>query len=508
MRYLSVFSVVMFLLVAISSRPAHALEDFGLEPDKKMAKAFEDMADACYECAAVAEKKGLNLLARSYYNHALEYEIDHKKTRKRMGYKKKKNKWVLKEDMLPTRDAVPEAKRAEREQALVNETADIRREAADKIFEFAKNPDLDMKTRMLAVFHTIRMLPDHRGAQKALRTRIEGEFAIHALDDLYWSSRQKWIDAEDEGKAIDEQSSYEKTAGIEMTKTETDWLVWHVRLGGHSKEWVQNLAKFGEASRNQVFEALGMKEPKPPAKREHKLHYTVFDTREDFKVFVNKCSGHPDAAYRKEVANAGGGMNVNNPFGAVWLYPGKASPRWMHDSISHELAGMEIQRHTGNAGFWLMKGFGYLMSSRMSSTTSARFFAVKKSQMIDSGGVDALPGFGDSPCGWRLQVAMQVVAESAMDSLELATTSEPTNISMAHALAYVEFLLSEKKEKFKAFLKDAQSERGKRFKNQQPPEDATEIHGRLTAAMETSTKGLHEEFRQWVIANYIRLPSE
>ncbi|MCF6228909.1 MAG: hypothetical protein L3J82_09690 [Planctomycetes bacterium] len=508
MKRLSVITVVVLALLVFSSKPAVALEDFGVEPDKKMTKAFEDLADACYECAGIAEKKGLNLLARSYYNHALQYEYDHKKTRKRMGFKKKKKKWVLVEDMLPLKDSVPQAKRAEREQALINETASIRRKAADRIFELATNEKLDTRTRMLAVFHTIRMLPDHRGAQKAIRSRLEGQFAVHALDDLYWSARDKWIESEADGKPIEEQTDYEKKSKMEMVKTESDWVVWHGRIGPESKAWLNDFAKFGEASRNQVFEALGLEEPKPPTKRERKLHLSVFDEREDFKVFVNTCSSHPDAAYRREVAEAGGGMNVYHPFGAVWLYPGQDSSRWMHDGISHELASMEVQRHTSDAGFWIMKGFGYLMSARMASSTKARFFQTKKSQVIESGGVDALPGFGDSPCGWRLLVAMSVSAGKEVRAVELAKAKEFTNHTMAHAFAFVEFMLLEKKEKFKAFLLDALKERNRRRADKLPPENNVEVLNRLVTAMEIDRNALHEEFCAWVLKTYVRLPAE
>lgn len=509
MKRLSVVAVVVLALLAFSSKPAVALEDFGVEPDKKMTKAFEDLADACYECAGIAEKKGLNLLARSYYNHALQYEYDHKKSRKRMGYKKKKKKWVLVEDMLPLKDSVPQAKRAEREQALIDETASIRRKAADRIFEFATNETLDTRTRMLAVFHTIRMLPDHRGAQKAIRSRLEGGFAIHALDDLYWSARDAWIEKESAGEPIEGKTEYETKTGLTLVKTETDWIVWHVKVGGpDTKAWLEDFAKFGEANRNQVFEALGLEEPKPPSKRERKLHLSVLDTREDFATFIKKCSGHPDAAYRKEVAAAGGGMSVYNPFGTVWLCPGKDSPRSMHDAISHELGSMEIQRHTGDAGYWLMKGFGYLMSSRMSSTTTTRFFRVKKSQVIDSGGVESLPGFADTPCGWRLLVAMSVSAGKEVDSLALAKAKEFTNHSMAHAFAFVEFMLLEKKEKFKAFLLDALKERNRRRADKLPPETNVDVLNRLVAAMEVDQNALHEEFCAWVLKTYVRLPSE
>ncbi|MCZ7605815.1 MAG: hypothetical protein M5U25_06980 [Planctomycetota bacterium] len=108
LAFTAVMAAVMLLLATPSTR---ADGNFGITPDKKLAKALADLADTCFECGDIAKQKGLYTYARSFFSHALEYDTDHKKTRKVMGFERKKGAWVLEEDMIPspTRSTSPSA---------------------------------------------------------------------------------------------------------------------------------------------------------------------------------------------------------------------------------------------------------------------------------------------------------------------------------------------------------------------------------------------------------------
>ena len=64
-------SVAIALLLLAAPRPAVADENFGVTPEKKLAKALENLADTCFECGDAAKGKGLYTYARSYFSHGL-----------------------------------------------------------------------------------------------------------------------------------------------------------------------------------------------------------------------------------------------------------------------------------------------------------------------------------------------------------------------------------------------------------------------------------------------------
>ncbi|MCB9934081.1 MAG: hypothetical protein H6840_00170 [Planctomycetes bacterium] len=497
------------LLLLAAPRPAHADPNFGITPEKKLAKALADLADTCFECGDIAKQKGLYTYARSFFSHALEYDTDHKKTRKVMGFERKKGTWVLEEDMVPLTDKINEAKRDELTEKLRLDTTPVREKAAEALWKFVEDTDLTANQRLLALWHVVQICPEHRGAQKAARSAPAYQWFKHTLDDDAETNRQVWIQRAPEGEVLEERTPYEEQSGLPMAKRRSDWLIFHMDIGEKGPDWAKSLLQYGEACRTHVFELLATEPPKPPEKDEHRLHYTVMVDRDRYARFVEKCSGITDAAHRKEAATVGWGTPTYNPYGSVWLYPRLDNDYGLRDGIAHDLASKEIFRFCGTEGaYWLARGLGYLSSTHMNGSTQGTFYAVKTTGVIDSGGRESLPGLGNCAAGWRLRVAMEITGGTELKPGELARLRvvDFSQREMAHAFCYTDFLVNQHRAGLSEFLKACYDERARRYKEKQDPETATEILARLYKTLETTEEDFMAAFRTWALANYVALP--
>lgn len=501
-------SIAALLLLAAVQAPAVALDDYGIKADKKLTKALEDCADACYECGDKAKEKGLYRLARSYFDHALRYDPEHKNTRKTLGYKKKKGEWVLEDDLILLTDKINESKRAELEAKLWAETAPIRTKASAALLAFVNDTKLDPALRLLALYHVARLDPENRDCQRATRSTADRMWYKHAVDDDHDINRDKRIARATTGTKLAEESEYRKLSGIPFDSWRADWVVIHLDIGEQAATWGPALTQYAEASRSHALEMLGLENGTAPAKDEHKLHYTVLRERERFGRFIETCSGIEEASRRKEIAQVGGGTPVERPYGACWLYPNLDNDYGIRDGMAHDLAQKQITIHTGDGAFWLAFGAGYLNSTHMNGSTSSRFYAVKSSQIIDTGGVEALPGFGESPAGWRLRVVMEITGGKRTKLRELAYSrpADYDNRAMAHAYCYTDYLINMHREKLAVFLKASYEERMKRIKAKEAGETPGAILDRLFATLELDEANFQAEFEKWCLTNYIKLP--
>lgn len=494
-------------LVALS-RPAVALDDFGIAADKKLQKALTDLADTCYECGLKAKDKGLYTNARSFFDHALRYDVDHAKTRKVMGFKKKKNEWVLEDDMIPLKDIVNESKRADIETKLITETRDLRTKAADNLFKFVADAALAPEARLLALFHVLRICPEHREAQKVARANPDTIWFKHALDSEAEALRIKRVGAIPDPEMVPEVSQYEKGCGYQMSKRRTAWFVLHLDLGDKSEAWAPELAKFCEASRTHALELMGITATAGPKEDGQKLHFTVIGTRERFATFVEKCSGIDDPSHRAEVSKVSGGTPVYKPYGSVWLYADADNDYTLRDAMAHDIAGKEVSLRVGDGSFWLERGFGYVNSVHMNGSTRAKFYGVKQSGIIDTGGRESFPGLGECAAGWRMKAAIQVAGNKAPKPSDLARTriNDFNEDTMAMSFAYADYLVNQHGDKLKSFFDGAYKERMARNKEKKPGETGQEIVSRLYTELGMDEAAFMNSFRAWAITNYVKLP--
>ncbi|MBZ0137186.1 MAG: hypothetical protein K8I27_12530 [Planctomycetes bacterium] len=506
---ISMAAALAILLLAVP-REAGAIEKFNIDPEKKLAKKLEDTGDVCFECGDIAKGKGLYRLARSYFSHALEFDIDHKKTRKVMGFERKKGKWVLEEDMVPPKDIINENKRAELEEKLRVETLELRRKAAEDLWAFVANDEIAVNQRMLALYHVIRLYPEGREAQKAARSSPDYMWYKHQLDDESDTNRIKWIARAPKGEVIEENTPYEKASGLAMKKRKTDWIVFHADVADKSAEWAETLIQFTEASRDHAFEILGVDKPAAPKEDAQRLHYTVIRDRERFAKFVENCSGITDPTHRKEAATISHGTPTYNPYGAVWLYPSLENDYGVRDGIAHDVASKEIFRLCGPDGaYWLARGLGYINSTHMNGSTSSIFYGVKMTGVLDTGGAEALPGFGNSSAGWRVQVGMELVGgtEIKLSHLVKLRVGDYSQREMAHAFCYTDYLLHEHKDKLNEFLQACYEERARRYNAKEDAETAADILQRLWETLVLTEDQFMEKFRVWAQTTYFELPS-
>ncbi|MBE7491552.1 MAG: hypothetical protein HS108_07345 [Planctomycetes bacterium] len=495
-------------LAASWSRPATAADDFGVPTDKKLAKALSDLAETCYQCGEKAKEKGLYTNARSFFDHALRYDPDHAKTRKVMGFKKKGKNWVMEDDLIPLKDIVNEKKREEIEQKLTAETLDLRTKAAESLWKFVTDTALEPQTRMLALFHVLRLCPEHREAQKAARANPDRRLFKHALDDEHDTLRDKRINEIAAPEKFNELTPYEKTLGYPMAKRRSAWYVFHCDMGEVSESWVEPLTRFAEASRNHQLELMGLTSPPAPKADEHRLHYTAIGTRERFAAFIDKCSGLTDPSERSEIAKVGGGAQVFNPYGSVWLYPNTENDYGLRDAIAHDVSLKDVLRCTDMGGYWLAHGFGYLNSTHMNGSCASTFYGTRASGVINTGGKESLPGLGTCAAGWRLEVLLRLVGGTAIKPGELARlrVNDFTEDHMAAAFCIADYLSSQHKEKLKAFFEGALAERSKRRKDKQAPETGTELVNRLLNELGMDEGAFMVAFKAWAVVNYVKLP--
>lgn len=497
------------LLVLLAHQPASA-DTFGITPDKKLAKALEKTADSCFECGDKAKELGLYTYARSFFDHALRYNPEHRDTRKVMGFKKKGKQWVLEDDLIPLTDKINESKRPELEAKLTEVTLPIRKKAAEALWPFVVSKELTPAQRMLALYHVVRLHPEGREAQRAARSSSANMWYKHALDDEGDTFRQKWISGAPEGEVIEDRTDYERGCGMIMEKRRSPWIVVHTLLqSDKGLEWTRVICQFADASRKRTLELLGQPEPKAPETDEHRLHYTVFRNREHYAKFIETCSNITDAAQRAEYAKVGYGAEVYRPYGAVFLYERLDNDWSLRDAIAHDLGAKAVVRNTGWNCYWLVRGMGYLTSTQMNGSTATRLYAVKTSGVIDSGGRESLPGLGQCAAGWRFEVAMRVAAGKEMTLAQLSKhrPADYGQHEMAHALAYTEFMIGRHKEALAAFLDSARAEMGLRIKEKRAMETSEELLARLMKELGVTPEALHDQFRTFVNENYAQLPA-
>ena len=496
------------LLILARPEPAIADATFGITPEKKLAAALGNLADTCFECGDVAKGKGLYTFARSFFNHALEYDVDHKKTRRVMGYERKKGTWVLEEDMVPKEDKVATGKEQEMINKLIAETTPLREKAAGTLWVFVEDTKLAPEQRMLALYHTLRIYPEHRAAQKAARSNPDTYWYKHHLDDEGDTQRAAWIGRATEGELVETETQYDKLSGIPFAKRKSGWLFFHIDIGDMGAEWAKVLLQFTEASRTHVFELLGIEAPKAPEKDEERLHFTVLSQRDRFAQFVEKCSGITDNAVRKDAAEKSGGAQTYKPYGAVWLYPDLTSDFGLRDRLAHEVAAKEIFRYCGAGAYWLARGLGYVNSTHMNGSVQSKFWIHKSTGVIDSGGRESLPGLGDRAAGWRVEVGMAAAAGTELTLTALANVrdSDFSQRETAASLCYADYLLHEQKAKVASFLKSCYDERVRRNKEKLAPETPAEIVARLYTTLETTEADFQQAFRAWVLKEYFVLP--
>lgn len=504
------WTAALVIAVALLAQPreAAALDDFEIKPENKLAAAITKLADICFECADNAKGKGLYTYTRSFFNHALMYDPDHRKTRTAMGFLKKRGEWVLDEDLVPQSDKLNEARRDELTQKIYADTLAKRAKAVEPLWKFVEDKNLPMEHRLLALFHVIRINPEHRGAQKAAKSSPDRMWFKHQLDDVADTNRNVWIQRASAGEAVSDKTPYEEKSGIPMEKRRSDWIVFHADIGPEGKVWAEKLTQFGEASRNHVFELIGAESPAAPDKDEQRLHFTVLSERERFARFVESCSGITDASHRKEVATASGGSPVYNPYGSVWLYPRLENDYGLRDGIAHDIAAKEIFRYTGQGAYWLARGFGYFNSTHMNGSATATFFGVRTTVVVDSGGREALPGFGNCSAGWRLNAGLEVAGGAALtpgDLIKLGV-NDYTPREMAQAYAYTDFLVNARKEKFKEFLESAYKERTRRHNAKEAAMTAAETLELMYTTLELTEAEFMAAFREWALASYFALP--
>jgi hypothetical protein len=497
------------LVALLYSLPARADAKFGITPDKKLASALESMADTCFECGDIAKGKGLYTFARSYFNHALEYDPDHKKTRRVMGYEKKKGTWILEEDMVPLEDKVAAGKEEATIEKLRAETTPLREKAADTLWKFVEDTKLAPQQRMLALYHVLTICPEHRAAQKAARATPDNGSFRHVLDDEAYTQRTVWIQRASEGVEVTEETQYDKQCGIPFAKRRGGLLFVHMDIDANKNaEWAKVLLQFTEASHAHAFELLGIEAPKPPEKDEHRLHYTVLSQRDRFSRFVEKCSNINDAGLRKDIATNSGGGQTYSPYGAVWLYPDLTNDFGLRDGMAHDIATKEIVRHCGVSATWLMRGLGYMNSTHMNGSVRSKFWVHKATGVIDSGGREALPGMGECAAGWRVEVGMQCAAEVDVTLSQLVKVRDAdfSQREVASAFCFTDYLVNQHKAKLAEFLKATHAESQRRMKEKLAPESPSDLVARLYTTLETTETDFQAAFRAWVLANYFVLP--
>lgn len=501
--------VLALVALAALSRPVSALDDFGITPDKKLAKALTDLADTCYECGEKAKEKGLYTNARSFFDHALRYDPEHKNTRKVMGFKKKKNAWVLEDDMIPLKDLVNEKKRPELEEKVATETRELRTKAADGLFKFVSDTALPAESRMLALYHILRICPEHREAQKCARANLDRKFFKHALDDENETLREKRVNDITAPEKFAELTAYEQALGYPIAKRRSTWFVVHCDMGDASESWVEPLTRLAEASRNHHLELTGLSTPNAPKADTHRLHYTFFSTRERFAAFIDKCSGLTDASEKAEISKVSSGAQVYNPYGSVWLYPNTEDDYGLRDAIAHDVSIKDVLRCTDMAGYWLAHGFGYLNSTHMNGSCASTFYGTRASGVINTGGKESLPGLGSCSAGWRLEVALSLAGNKAIKPSDLARTrvNDFTEDHMAAAFCIADYLSSQHRDKLKVFFEGAATERMKRIKEKGTPETGQEIISRLFKALDMDEDAFMTAFKAWAVVNYIKLPT-
>jgi len=500
--------LLVFGVMMLAATPAVAplcQEPGGIVPEKKLARALEKLADTCYQCGEKAKEIGLYTNARSFFDHALRYDGDHKKTRKVMGYRKRGGKWVLEEDMVPLSDKIVESRRPELELKLYQRTAEIREKAAESVFAFAADDKLELDQRLLALSHTLRLHPTHASALAMLRTTMDQRFGpAHELDRSYWHGSESRLALVSAGATFEEQTEYEKKMEKSYKKLRSSNFIFHWNLGETGDLWMPDASRWCEAGLALDSELLGVELKEPGEDDARRLYFSVVSTREEFGKFVEKCSNIPDGSKRSEIGKAGFGTQVREPLGGVWLYSLTTKNDGLRDQLTHQVGTQVISSQIGWRLYWMVRGFGYQASSRISATITSRFFAVKSTSVIDTGGKESLPGLGGTPAAWRIQTLIGLQEGSlSLDDLTAGQGARFSDTDAAFSFCLMDYLLIEKQEQLKAFLKDAAKVRFERYNDKQQPESAAELQERLMRHLETDATGFMAAFKEWAFKSYI-----
>jgi hypothetical protein len=510
MRRMIMISAVAFTLLCAVGVPVaqdgapHDIHH-GITPERRLARAIERAADVCFRCGDIAKEKGLYRHTRSFFNHALLYDPNHRQTRRAMGYRQRRGQWVLEEDLVPLSDNVVEARRPRLEQELFNETLPLRQSVADDLFEFVANERLDRTQRVLALYHALRICPEHARSQRVARAADAPVWYKHDLDSSAAAHRALWLQRADDGEAFQENTRYESRMGFQFSKRRTPWFIIHIDTTPERDEWAKELGQFAEASRSRALDLLGLPHGTSPSEDAQRLHYTVLTQRDTFRLFVERLSGIPDDSHRREVAETGYGTPVYSPYGSAWLFPGRRQDTGLKDQIAHDIASKEVFRYAGHEAYWLARGMGYVNSVQMNDTTVSVFYAIRSTAVIDSGGVEALPGLGPSPAGWRLRVALETAGDVALKPSDIAglRIADYHQREMAYAFAFTDYLVREHQEGLREALRASLAARRESGETDSGPK----VLERILEHIEMDEQKFMEEFTKWVQENYIRLPT-
>lgn len=505
-------AALALVALCVMREPVSA-HDTGITPDKKLAKELQGLADLCYAMGIKAKDSGIYNYAKSFFNHALLYDPDHKETRKILGFKKKGKEWVAdKEDYgMPLRNTIRAEKEREAYERVWRETKAEREKAADKLYEFVADTKLDTKQRLLALYHLIQIDPWHEKGHRAAGMESAPQGAdepwIHRLDADFTHQRKDWMAATPQATAVAEKTPYEEQMGINFGKARGQRFMFHVDCPLNAEQIALRLTPFADATLAKAADYIGLaleEAPKDDAKR---LHYTVFDARPNYAKFIETCAGIEDANRRREIAEQGWGYATRKPAGNVWLFPRPEQDAALRDGIAHEIGASLISGKCGYRLYWLNRGFGFTMSNRAMGTVRASFAPVKGTQVIASD-VESMPGDGTCTAAWRFRVLVAIAGGKAFGLSELtkATVATFGELHCAFAFCYVEYLLAKHRDKLAPFLKDAYDDTYARYQKKEPPENGEATLARLLKHLETTSDALQADFALWAVDNYLRLP--
>ena len=509
MGFLKRFAIAssLLLIFAASSTPGEA-QDLG-EPDKNLAKELKNLAEVCYKCGENAREKGIYTYARSFYDYALRYDLDHKETRKVLGYKKKKNEWVLSGELaVPSSNTCKPGTEKELLGKLWPETLPVREKAADALFKFVEDKKLDRAQRLIALYHIIQLCDTHAKSRAVLNHVTNEGLWISALDQDAAKDRASWAAAAKVEKTED-KTPYEEKLKITFSKFRGERVLVQAYVGNLSESMAESCARMGDASIARAYNLLGLEMPAAATADVSRYHFTVFNVREDYAKFVENCSGIDDNSKRREAAQASG-CGTRNPFGTVWLNTNNDNDESQRDAVAHAVGSFIISAHCGWNLYWLTRGFAYFMSTQMMGSTKATVFASMKSTapLIDSGGVNSLMGLGTCAEGWRWRIA-RTAATDKLATLTQMTTAQVAGYDeqrMAQAFCLVDYLVNAHREKLSGFLKGSVEESKKRKADGKAAETPQEAQDRLLKELGQTEDDFNKAFREWVLATYINLP--
>lgn len=517
MKRLCLSATLALCLLSFTLRPQAQAQDLGITPDKKLAKELTALADLCYDMGIKAKDRGIYNYAKSFFNHALMYDSEHKDTRKILGFKKKKGEWVADKDDygMPRSNTVSREKEPEAYRKVWEDTREARSKAADKLYEFVADTTLETRQRILALHHLMLIDPWHEKGHRAAgleaaKPGTSEDLWIHTLDSDYAHQRNAWVSGVPDAVMVSEKTPYEEALGLKFSKARGERFFFHVCMDTQAENIARNLTPYADATQRKAAELLGLDLGEVPKEDAKRLHYTFFQHRRDYAQFVDKCAGIDDPARKKEVAEQGWGYATRKPTGNVWLYSYPENDSALRDGIAHEIGSFTIAAKCGYRLYWLNRGMGFTLSNRAMGTCKSTFVAIRGTAIIDSGGVDAMPGLGTNAAAWRFKVILAIAGGKSLNLGELtkATVSGFSELHAAFGFCYTEYLLAKHKDKLAPFLEDAYKDSYERYQKKEKPETNEETLARLLKHLGTSQDSLQTEFALWATQNYMKLPKK